>query len=192
MLAVVLAGPRVVILMPIWLVGFACYRMHYGLKIRKFFGYCCVTISVLSYLAIRATNLDDVLFSYSAIFIGGEDKINTMLGFSKRFAPDYFISMLFLIMFYGLLMVREDFYRPFLKMRPIIKILSAYTFSLYLFHYPLLTLFSHVTDNTWVALFSCVCITVAIGYFTETRKKYLANLIECIFNVLSKRRVVSG
>lgn len=190
LLASSLAGPRIVLLMPIWLIGFAFYRLHASLKQRKIFGYFCIIASTSFYLIFRINNWDDSLFSYSASWAGGEIKINTALGFSKRFAPDFIISALFIMILYGLLMVQTDFTISLNRMRPAISFFSSYTFSLYLLHFPILIFISHLTNNTWAALIGCLCIIVAIGYFTEKRKRHLSCLIEHTLNFLKPKPVV--
>lgn len=183
LLAVSLAGPRIMLLMPIWLAGFFCYKKHLGLKTRNLFGYFCIFVSLFIYLTLRYKNLDDTLFQYSANWFGGENRANDILGFSKRFFPDFIIAGLFVMNLYGLLMIRDDLTCALSRMRPAISQFSDYTFSLYLFHYPLLLFFSHITRNTWASLAASILVIAIIGHFTEINRKYLRISIE---NILVK------
>jgi peptidoglycan/LPS O-acetylase OafA/YrhL len=131
LLLMLLAGPKILLLMPIWLVGLACYRHHHRCTTRRALGYFAIVLALTSYLLMRAMNWDDQLSAYSSAWFGGAEKANELLGFSKRFLPDYVIAGLFVLMLYGFYMIRQDLAGMLSATRPGIVALSRYTFSLY-------------------------------------------------------------
>lgn len=177
-LAILVAGPKIILLMPIWISGILCFKVHDKLCTKKLTGYIAIALSSGLYLWIRSKNIDDIIFIYSANLLGGEDYLNSNLGFSKRFLPDFIIAALFVLLFYGIYMIRNDISWIIEKLTPKIKTLSAYTFSLYLLHFPLLVFFSEAIKNTWLAMLACLITITLIGYFTETRKHALARIIK--------------
>lgn len=169
----IVAGVKILLLMPIWLIGFLCYKYHSNILPHRKFGYFTLFASCATYIFIRFLNFDDVLYGFtSSIF--GEDYLNSRLGFSKRFVPDFVIAILFVYMFYGFYMLREDVEIPLSKFRPIITFLSSYTFSLYLFHMPLLVFLSKLSNSTSVVVIGTFIVSMVLGHYSEVRKGFIS------------------
>lgn len=174
LLAMALAGPRILVLMPIWLAGVAFYKVHRKIPKHRLAGYSMLVGALAVYFGMRATNFDDTMFSYTASLLGGKEAVNLSLGFSKRFLPDFVIGALYLTMICGLWMVSPDLKNIMNRLQAPIRLLSAQTFSLYLFHVPLLAFFAQYTANSIAVMAaSLVCIAL-LGHVTERKKGDLA------------------
>jgi peptidoglycan/LPS O-acetylase OafA/YrhL len=177
-----MAGPRIILLLPIWLSGVFCYRIHHSLAERKIFGYVILFLAIFFYFWIRLAKFDNVLFLYSADLFGGEVKAGNFLAFSKRFLPDYVIAVSFILILYGVYMIREDVSWIVDGLSKYIKFASKYTFSLYLYHFPILLLLSkmYVNSSVFVLLVSLLIVFV-IGYYTELQKSRLISIFTKVF-----------
>jgi len=157
--------------------GVFCYRHHKKLKLPFSVGYLMVILSLGFYAWFRGANVDDALFHWSAEFMGGEQIANTTLAFSKRFLPDYVISVAFLLLFAGLYVVREHYGRLLERLNRPIALVSAYTFSIYLLHFPILVFLVNFTTRTEVVLPVCFSALILLGMQTELRKKNIAEFL---------------
>lgn len=178
-----MAGLNIMLLMPIWLLGFACFGKQDALPKNKVLGYALIVLSLGVYLWMRHWNVDDQLFEASAVLLGGAEQANATLHFSKRYLPDYLIACLFVVLFAGLYMVRDDFQRGFSFCEKGIRLASSYTFALYLYHYPILLFLSHVTDSSLKAISICLALVIALGHLTEKQKPLLATSIQKLFRL---------
>jgi peptidoglycan/LPS O-acetylase OafA/YrhL len=179
--AIIIAGPRILVLMPIWIVGLMCYTHHHKLKTRPFFGYISIVTALFLYAVIRTNNIDDQLTLYTSSWVGGANQANAILGFSKHFLSDYIIAALFTLMFYGLYMTRKHYTRPLSKINPFVKHISSHTFSLYLLHFPILLFISNITSNTLVASVICLLAIALLSIFTEQKRANLSALLTTTF-----------
>ena len=173
-LAVLIAGLKIIALFPIWLLGVVCYRYCGRVAERPLAGVVIASVGFLTYAFIRLNNLDDALFRISAQLIGGESAANQILSWSKRLVPDLIISFLFVIVFYGVYSARALYSDILLRYERGIRAASKYTFSLYLFHYPLLYFFYGVYQSTIFVLTISVLFVVALGGLAESQKSRLA------------------
>lgn len=181
-IAIIAAGLKILLLMPIWFLGFLCFTNHQKLTDAKPIGYLLIALSTAGYFGMRYANLDDALFHNSAAIMGGEANANELLGWSKRFVPDYVIAILFVLFFSGVYIIRDNFDRVVLLCRRGIKLLSSYTFALYLYHYPILLFLSALTDSSFLTMSTCVILIALLGGFTERKKPNLIALLNTLFN----------
>ena len=178
---ILIAGLNIILLMPIWLLGFACFGKQHALPKQKALGYGMIVLSLGVYLCMRHWNLDDRLFEASASLLGGVEQANETLHFSKRYLPDYIIACLFVMLFAGLHIVRDDFQRGFSFCEKGIRLASSYTFALYLYHYPVLLFMFQVTDNSIMAMSTCMVLVTALGHLTEKQKPLVATSLQRLF-----------
>lgn len=173
-LAALIAGPKVLLLMPIWLAGAAFYAVHKTLQTRRLLGYVAIVLPLLVYLWIRARNLDDAVVNQVTEFFGGQKAYRHWANRSERFVSDYMIAVLFLCIVYGMYMVRDHFKAVAAKFQRPVAMLADGTFTLYLLHYPLLSFFSHVFNNSLLSMLLCAASVALISLITERQKNQLA------------------
>lgn len=175
--AALVAGFNILLLMPIWLLGFACYRHQHRLPRSPLVGTLLVAGALGAYLWMRVTNFDDRLFIFTAHYFGGEQAINASLHFSKRFLPDFVIAVLFVTLFAGLHILRAQLWPVLSRAQKAIQKSASHTFALYLFHSPVLLFLAGYSDNSLLVMALCLAVVVALGHLTEQQKPRLAALI---------------
>ncbi len=184
-----LAGLKILILMPIWLLGFFCFLYHYKLTASRPIGWLLIICSILCYFWIRYSNFDDTLFHISAKLLGGEANINEMLRFGKRFAPDYVIAILFVLFFSGIFIIRDSFERGILLCSGVIKLLSSFTFSLYLYHFPILYFLSTLIGSSFLKISICLILIGLIGCFSERKKHKWQSILRLLFSPIRRNAI---
>ena len=177
-LSLFIAGLKIVALLPIWIAGYLCYQLYSKLRDSRILGCVLVVLSFSLYAILRIYNFDDAIFSYSALLLfGSEDIANTTLSYSKRFVSDNLIAMLFVMLLSGLFML-SGVYSGFLeKFEKVIRKSASYTFSIYLYHYPLIVFLSLLFSNSIIVMVVSLLAIVFIGYFTENKKQFYKNII---------------
>lgn len=177
-LSVFIAGLKIITLFPIWLAGYLCYRFYYKLGKNLVLGVVFVALSFLLYGLLRIFNIDDAIVSYCSILLfGGEDAANAFLRYSKRFVADYLIAILFILFLSGLFMLVDIFESQLVRCEKIIRKAASYTFSIYLYHYPLVVFLSLLLSNSLLVMAVSLLIVVVIGNITENKKQFYKNLI---------------
>lgn len=186
--ATLVAGIKILTLFPIWLLGAGCHRHYKRLAERPTVGWIALIASFSAYIVIRALNLDDALFKLSTQPLGGEAAANELLNWSKRAAPDLLISILFIVMLYGYYMIRHQLSSILLRHEASIRNAAAYTFSIYLFHYPLLYFFAGVFQSTALISLSCALAILILGYYTERNKSLLATKLGAALAMVTRHQ----
>lgn len=170
--AILIAGLKIVILFPVWLLGYYFFRFHKKIKENSVLGVVIFSTSIAIYLIIRKYNLDDILFHESTrILFSNENIANNILGYSKRFAPDFLISIIFATIIGSLFMLTKLYGACLETHENIIRKMASYTFSIYLFHYPLLTFINIWIENPRTTIISTALIIILLNHFTENKKK---------------------
>jgi peptidoglycan/LPS O-acetylase OafA/YrhL len=172
--AVLLAmGPRIVLLFPIWLFGAELYRQHSApgtvptATARLLF---CLSLS--AFLAVRLTAIDSALDALFDRALHGWASAN--LRYSQFALGDYLDGAIVALSLFAVKYCGFDFGRGSVWIAP----LAGCSFSLYLYHFPLLMLFGLGLDLPWpatlVGVLACVYLLASV---TEQRKRVWASVI---------------
>lgn len=171
-IALAIVGPRQWLLFPIWLSGCALYRWHErhvlgkGLARGLFFG------SIALYLLLKFTHTFDAINDAANLWMGGWPVAK--LRYSQFFVGDYLIALLVLMNIYS---VQYCGFTVFPRCSRAIRLAASFTFSLYLFHMPLMKFYSAMLrarpdSRAMYALLLCLTLgsVMALGMATEWRK----------------------
>lgn len=171
-------GPPILLLMPTWLLGVMVYRslqdgFHHTLNLRR--GVIFAVAPWIIYAACLGLGVAPLLKDFTQTHILGGYTAWSVLHFSDEFLWNNLIGLLVAIHFLGMarLTLQETVIERFAGA---IRWISGRTFSLYLFHMPVLTLISrhpaydalnpaHIVANSVITL--AVCLLLA--EFTERR-----------------------
>ncbi len=167
----VLAGPSIIILFPIWLMGYYCFKVHHNysnIVSKNYHG----VISFLSIILFLFSPLIRTTFEFKVPYIG-----------SNIFA-DYFEAITFsLHVLFGLPLFKLMQRHLFRFVREI-RWLASLTFALYLFHRPLMqlfVLFSPSEPSSWVTrsivLGGVLFVVIVLGLWSERQKKTIKYLL---------------
>lgn len=177
----VLAGPGILILMPIWLLGVYVCRVPVVARRTVWLGLGAVGLSVSGLIMFGLFEFDTLVRQWLV------ERAPAMwrLGAAQRFVTDYVLAIIVGVGFIGLRLLPE---RP--MQAPsygvwAIRAGAGCTLSLYLFHYPIMraaltaypTLSTSVRSATATIVAMCV-LPILLSVFTEQRKAELAALFD--------------
>jgi len=178
--ALLVAGPRVVALFPLWLIGVATQRCCVAGKMPAWLGLGLVssilvgTVASLSYAVIF-----DALPTAIPIF----DRSLTQLG------PDYIIGAMFALTIAGVFFA-EPLIKPIARINEKwIAAAAGVTFTLYLFHFPLIAFFRACSpwpaaswQNRGMILAATIIVVIAVSHITEQKRYVLRRFLNRIFS----------
>jgi peptidoglycan/LPS O-acetylase OafA/YrhL len=134
-LAALIAGPKILLLMPLWLLGVVTYRAIKAEKLNRLQGYLVSAASIAAYVVFIALGGKTALDHAVEWLVGPDTEL--LLSNSKGFLANYVTGILFSSLLVGLAAVAQDFAVPLYRLQKPIRALAGLTFTLYLFHYPL-------------------------------------------------------
>lgn len=179
-LACLLAGPRIIMLLPVWLLGTWFKRFAGRIPARPLAG---LLIAVSTLVAIAWIGSGDLeLHAWNAIHARLPQL--WILQSSSFFLTDYLVALLFLVNFIGVQMCRVWIGKFLARGRAQVRWLAASTFSIYLFHYPMVLALVATVDRSRLTLLMSVVMLVAViiacillSFVTERRKDTLGTLV---------------
>jgi peptidoglycan/LPS O-acetylase OafA/YrhL len=158
-------GPRLWLLLPVWGLGSLVYRRHRRGALGVMTARLLFAASLLAIVALKLCAADVALNSWVAGLIGPD--ASAALRYSRYFAGDYLLAALLALNLWG----ARDAGLAFGRLAPIIAYGAGFTFTLYLVHYPLLELIAGSFAPPPVVLAGTVLAAAwAIGLFTERQK----------------------
>jgi len=182
--ALLVAGPRVVALFPLWLIGVATQRWCVHGKMPAWIGLALTTsilvgtISALSYA---------VIYNAMPTPLPIYERTPTQLG------PDYIIGTMFALTIAGVFFAEPLIGRVVRKGETWVAAAAGLTFTLYLFHFPLIAFFRACSpwpaaswQNRGMILASTVIVVIIVSYVTE-QKRYV--LREILYRIVSSLRM---
>ncbi|MDD4915633.1 MAG: acyltransferase [Methylococcales bacterium] len=192
----VLIGPKILLLFPIWLLGVAHYYWGWGKHMHPLIG---LALFLTSFFMFYLVDYFDV---YSAVkwlmdTVFSKD-ILIILEYSNNFLMDYITGVIIFINLIGFRALSKVIVFPKIADN-IIKFAASFTFSVYLYHYPLIKMFTALLNSfqpgviaNFAILFLSLSIIGLLGKVTEHRKKwlhaYLDRLLASLGRVLSKNQ----
>lgn len=170
-------GPKILILFPIWLFGVWAYSRISSKPVSELAGWVLVVGSIVGYLIFRFTGGPKPLVDWTNACYGGAFESCRHLGFSQFFLSSYVIGALVAIHFVGISAIAQRFARMIERFEVPIRYLAGFTFSVYLFHFPLLQFFAaasigveNATLRSAITVFGTMAAIWALGTVTERRK----------------------
>jgi peptidoglycan/LPS O-acetylase OafA/YrhL len=178
-----LIGPKILLLMPVWLLGVWAYRETTRPRLSAAQGLALMLGSTALYLVFRLNDGPDHLLDFSREWLG-TDILYDKLAWSRKFLSSYLIGICVALHFIGAAALAPHLKRlPGVLEQPI-RFAAGLTFSLYLLHYPLLQFFAALTPvagmeehrAAFVAggVLAVVCV---IGTMIERQKGPLKDLL---------------
>ena len=179
-----IAGPAIIALFPIWWIGVELMRrpsLKFG---NKYLSGLIFIASIVTIYLIRNYNID-ILIQH---FFHDRIPLFWRLHDSQRILTDYAIGLLVASNIVAFREVHGNLEKILSILSRPIKYISGYTFSIYLFHYPFVRLFSieFKNENNSLLQYAIMIIiifltTICLGSITE-KKKYIARdiIILCV------------
>ena len=175
-IAIAVAGPAIAVLLPIWLLGVLAFRLGAKNLDRKF-GWLLWIGSLIGLFAYYA-----VLKKYLTEHISaGHFLIREPFSYAELYVK-YDFAILIFCNIVGFGIIGDRFSTALAKHKKYITLAASFTFSIYLYHFPLLILFRELVKNLpqeWQKLaiyYTGVLVTVAVlAPLTEWRKEIIAS-----------------
>jgi len=139
-LASILAGAKILLLFPIWLLGVYLWRSRFWTALS---GRPAIALYVLSWIGLILFHLFDVNDRLSDLLkdaVGAS--FHTRMTFSKQFLGDYLLGLLVFINFASFRAADGVFGKLLVPLAKPIRWAASFTLSIYLFHKPLLLFYT--------------------------------------------------
>lgn len=169
-------GPKIVLLLPVWLMGVWAHRRTRAGTLAAGAGTALLLGSLLAYVLFRQVDGHALLEDITVQWLGAEAVAT--LGFSRWFLGSWLVGMLVALHLVGVDAAAPRLAR-LLPARPI-RYLASFTFALYLFHYPLLFFFAAWLEHAGLSAHRNAIVIPAtlatvwvLGGLTERRKAAL-------------------
>lgn len=186
-----IVGPKVLILMPIWILGCFVYSLHARIKISRISAVFCFSLSFILYFLAKITFGKEPYFDYPALGAFLAIPLWTNFGirmdFAISFVWDYFVGFLAAIMIFSGYYVFEKI--KFSRIPSVcIRYLAGISFSIYLYQYPALRYLNSIDQSGVPGIifysfkfFAAVAVCILLYQFTEKQKPLLSSFLEKIF-----------
>lgn len=188
------AGPKILLLLPAWLIGVWTYRFNRATRVSVPVGWVLFLLPILIYSLIKASGIDIAARTATLAVIGPEFAASK-LKHSDEFLMNYVYAVLTALNFIGMRALSQSLDRVPSPVTNAIQYWAGLTFSIYLLHYPLLHFFAALYGRerseslTQVLILSSTLVAIAlIGKFTERKKHFLQRPLDNLAHSLSPRR----
>ncbi len=183
--ALLIAGPKILLLFPVWLLGVWTYRVTKAAVVPEAWGWALYLGSVAGYVLFQQVDAARFLLGWSAANLDGVFHWTELKwSYATPFLSDYTVGILAAAHFTGFAAVSHRFAKPLGLFAARIHYLAGFTFSIYLFHYPLLQAITAVTGGiadpatrNSVIVLGTLAVIAALGTVTEMKKTEYKNLL---------------
>ncbi|MEE4289210.1 MAG: acyltransferase [Erythrobacter sp.] len=194
-----LAGLPILLLAPCWLAGVGLQRLvaraNLG-EVRPVSAWTFALAPWLIYALFLAVDLPRTLTLITYLMLGaGEVTPNQMFGFSDEFIWNYLLAALFSTHFFGVFCLAKNADWIGTGLERAVRWLAGATFSIYLFHYPLLTLLHAIPGyeaaNPWHYLGAglvTLCLCFVLAEVSERRLSAWKQLFDRVFALMRPPR----
>jgi peptidoglycan/LPS O-acetylase OafA/YrhL len=182
--AALVAGPKILLLMPVWLLGVLLHRLMTPLGRSQAMGIFLLSLGA----GLLFLWLDVGMYIREAMRIVWPDLISFAQG-SNQFVGDFLLGVIVSVNF---LAVSSLNMRLLLKFDAMIRYFSSFTFSIYIFHMPLTVLiwngFGMQSNFVFVGLL--VLGIIILGLCTERKTKWYRSILhELIFKYRNSKNI---
>jgi peptidoglycan/LPS O-acetylase OafA/YrhL len=190
--AMLVVGPKILLLLPIWWAGVVLYRWQWLQATSKTFAWCLVVVSVLGIWGYHALEVYKAPAAFTEQWLGAD--LFKRLTFANLFLGDYLLAVLVFCNFAGMRRVAQDLSRVFLAVKGPVRWAASYTFTLYLLHQPVLLFWAAVIRGRpdqewyWWSVTALMALTIIlVGYLTENRREGLRTALQRRLESLAQR-----
>jgi peptidoglycan/LPS O-acetylase OafA/YrhL len=192
--ACLLVGPKILLLFPLWLLGVLLRSSRV----------CQITNPAVALLLFISTPLFFFGFHFSglpgnlnaAVAAACGAKCFHLLSYSRGFLWDYVVGLLVFLHFAGMRTLASRFVMPLWLARPV-RWTAGFTFSIYLFHYPLLKMFLSLLNGrvppaqgASLAVVLSLMVILLLGAVAESKKDLIRRwVIQCATSIKTRARL---
>ena len=176
--ALLLLGPKILLLAPIWWLGVLLQRWRALYRLPDWLGWLLFLGSWPAYWLFHHAGMTE--YGGALLRQWGGVELHRAMAFSKFFITDYLLALIVAANFVGFRVIGRHLAWPLLRCEKPIRWLSSFTFALYVFHQPLLLFFAAAFDGNpagyrfYAEVMACTLISIAfIGAYSERHRPQL-------------------
>jgi peptidoglycan/LPS O-acetylase OafA/YrhL len=184
-------GPKILLLMPVWWMGVWVYRSDYLARLPIPLAWLCLAMSLAGGYWYVHINMGQLGWDYLQHLLG--DELHLQLSFSRQFISDYYLGAMLSLHFIGLRVLLGRVKDLPTRLESAIRFLAGATFSIYLFHQPLLwfysAVFSAVAEGMpryLIVVPSTLLSIYLLSTFTEQKKNLWKGWIEQLLALIEQ------
>tara|TARA_B110000503_G_scaffold34861_2_gene56900 strand:- start:24868 stop:25977 length:1110 start_codon:yes stop_codon:yes gene_type:complete len=186
-----LLGPKIMLLLPVWWMGVWIYRSEYLANLSKAAAWMCLILSLVGGYWYAYANLGQWGWDYLKQLMGPD--LHLQLSFSRQFISDYYLGAMLSLHFVGLRVLLAQVDDLPKRLTWTVRYLAGATFSLYLFHQPLLWFYSAVFASVeegvprYLLVVPCTLVSVfVLSTFTERKKDLWKRWVEQVLGLIEQ------
>lgn len=182
--AVAVAGPAIVLLLPCWLAGVGVFRLVNRRPLPPLVGGLLFTASIGAFAWFHAYDVKLTLERWAVDTLQGPTQEAFGVGFvhlaryARSFLGDYLLTLIVAAHFLGAHALSPYLERGLTPFARLIRWAAGYTFVLYLLHYPLLHFYASLTKNSVVILLLVLQSVLLLGVVTEQAKPHYRRALQ--------------
>jgi peptidoglycan/LPS O-acetylase OafA/YrhL len=195
----VLIGPKVVLLLPIWSLGVGAWQLYKRKFMNATAGWALFSVASLLYISFLVSGAKSALDGVTERVLSSFSP--NLYGMSAHFLSAYVSGVLFATVILSFKGLESSFAWVLSACGPAIRALASCTFSMYLYHYPLIYFYRAVTlaitgreellSRSWLSTLLVLGGTVAsvfiLAVFTEHKKDVLRSRILLLTALVSPK-----
>lgn len=189
---ILIVGPKILMLMPVWLFGVIAYRCIRLNLVPKSLGWPLFLLPVIVYVIYRYLNGPHLLLSITRSIFDPQFLDNQM-AWSKEFVGSYLVGILVATHLVGAYLVSNSLSRVLQPSQQLIRVLAGLTFTLYLLHYPALQFFTAITPGSpqsithqALVLIGSLFFVSMVAVYTERKKAVFRNIFAQLLSVIER------
>ena len=196
LLTVLIMGPSILLYLPIWLAGVFCFKSlkKHSPSIKSSIG--LYFLSIVGIIIFSFESSQNVINAFSHDIVGSEF-INLLLEPAEQFFSDYILTIFVALHIFSSYHLIKNYIVFNEKLELIIRELSSHTFSLYLYHMPLLYFVSAVIPFKYYPITNVITSWIIVPLFiffisryTESKKHVYHSFFQSFFQKFSKANTI--
>lgn len=184
-LALLVTGPKILLLGPLWVMGYLVYRIIPKLDLSLWPAFFLAATPAALYVVHTYAGGPGYLLTKTTQVFGMEALSH--IKYSLWFVNDNVIGLLVAVHFLGMSQFLRYVDIPRAVER-VVRYFSGMTFALYLFHFPLLMLYATFMSNGVLITVSVFTTVLLLAPFTEGRKREWKQFVDRVFDFAGIRR----
>ena len=182
-LIVLVVGPKILLLFPIWLFGAGLYRFCISMRLSLWLAWALFLGAPALLFLFYYFGLSDLILRETEHLFG--TSLYQQLKWSKYFIASYVVGFLVGLNILGFMALAERLKCESGALIKAVNYLAGYSFSLYLMHFPMLLFFGALISS-WLpdparnlAIIACSLVSIWIfGHFTEQKKHVFKRAVQ--------------
>lgn len=190
LVSLALMGPSIALYLPVWFIGVACFKFSMTHKLSLGYSIAFFILSIFGFSVLSFDVAQNFINSFGLSLIG-DGFYSMLLDPAEQFLSDYILAMFFGLHIVSVVRLLRDYKIFKRKLELVIRWAASHTFSIYLFHMPMLFFGSVIAPYEKTPLLSFIfcwvlvpCFIILLSLYTENKKHLYVTFFSWSFNKL--------